>query len=938
MMFSSNIKKTIRIGLTALFATTSLLHSQAEDNVEISTLAARFGNNPNPANLAIEWVAGPTNLDLVAQATMTIFNNDPHKSLNAGTFIDGVFVPAWRLYFNQPYVPATGEDRISVVASDSVLDYYVLTPTETFGAIPPGGSLTIPMQAGTANAVFFSIIKISKAGSPMGMHIAYGDDSVAHFVAVKSIVDINNPAVMSRLPLELSGLGIVDAVPPDTPTTRYSQGVPDLNISLQNSIVPNPTYVSQVEGAFNLNSIRGVRAQSGLSFERKYLSRLLRGLSGDGRHSQAIQLKIADQVIPNLPSSPTGVNVPESYMLTISENGIEIAGADAAGVFYGIQTLRQLIFQARLTGTNAIPYAVICDAPRFSVRGNLLDVGRHFVQRRDLLKYVDLLSMFKINRFHLHLTENSGWRIEIPGIPELITYGSRRTFNPSEERSLSPAFGNTIGLRRGDRIRGKPENVIAANFGIVPTWQGFEDAINNFVGDGSGYYSTNDIETLLRFAAKRHIDVVLEVDMPAHARAAIQAMEYRYRKYIDRNPTKANEYRLIDPLDPSPYTSNVVNPCIPSTYNFLKKVVLEISKMYERAGVPFKNFHIGADEVPGLADNSTWPLCPNPAAVELEQFLVQYAQIVSAYGPKNTAWADSTMLELMSPVQPLKDMGVTTQVWNNFAGIPPGQAYEFANNDFPVLLSHVTNLYVNLMQSKNPRDLGIDLALVGTKEVFSYVPENYIISYITTNLFGDPTNAFGPLFGQIIDPVVLSRTQTPLDPAKANNIVGIETCLWGEYRNTYKTSEFMGYPRIIAGAERSWNQNPPVVGYTDLSQTDAELLAQIQAMRATIDQAWQVFANALGKYTLPMLDFYPQTRPTRRNTLPVNYKIQPPGAIIQDGLLLMNNAMPGLTLQYSLDQGNTWNNWIQPVAVTGTVYVRSVNRNGAYSWIEPVSP
>ncbi|OJU81723.1 MAG: hypothetical protein BGO10_07490 [Chlamydia sp. 32-24] len=940
MILSNNIKKVIRIGLMALFATTSLLHSQLEDGLDIVALSPNnFGNNPDPANLLVEWTAGATGLDLIAQSTLKITNNDPSKTLNGGSIVNGEFVPDWKIYFNQPYAPTASENKISIATSDTNFDYYVLTPTQNFGSIPPGGSLTFSLQAGSANAVIFSLFKTSKSACPLGLHLTYkNNENVAHYVPIKSIVDVNNPAVMSRLPLEFAGLGIVDAVPADTPNNRYAEGTPDLTVSLQKSIVPNPTYLSQSVGTFDISTIRGVQATSDLANEKKYLKNLLNGLYATTPNSSRIRLKIADQVIPNLPSTASGVNVPESYMLTISENGIEIAGADAAGVFYGIQTLRQLIFQAKLTGSNNIPYVVVCDAPRFPLRGNLLDVGRHFVPFKDLLKYIDLLAMFKINRFHLHLTEDAGWRIEIPDLPELTTYGSRRSFNPAELVSLSPYFGNTKGLNGGDKIRGKPADALAANFGVTPTWQGFEEALANFVGDGSGYYKTTQIEKMLRYAADRHIEVQLEIDLPAHAKAAIGAMEYRYRNYINSDPTKANQYRLIDPLDPSPYTANVVNPCIPSTYAFIQKVVLEVSKMYANAGVPFKSFHIGGDEVPGLADNSTWPLCSNPVPVELLQFLAQYTQIVATYGATASAWADSTMIELQSPQQPLKSMGVTTQVWNNLIGLPPGQAYDFANNDFKVLLSHVSNLYVNLMQTKNPNDLGVNLALVGTKEVFSYVPENYIISYVTTNLFGDPYNALGAQIGQNIDPVSLSRSQTALDPAKANNVVGIETALWGEYRPTYETTEYMGFPRIIAGAERSWNQNPPVSGYTDLSQNDADLLAQIQSMRATINQEWQVFANTLGKYTLPMLDYYPKLSPTALNTTPVNYKIQPPGAIIQNGQLLMNNVMPGLTLQYSLDQGVTWNTWTGSVAVSGSVLVRSINKTGASSWVEPVLP
>lgn len=941
MVFSKNTFKRLQIGLTALVAVTSSLSLQAEELPKIS-LIKQACTNPNVDNLSIEWRAGATNMDFHSEATMTIFNNHPTQDFASGEIVEGVFQPCWKLYFNQPYTAGTGETKVTVEGSDPSLNYFVLTPTDSFGSIPAGGSVTINMKSGFENAVIFGLLKISKNGSAIGIHLAYNDEDEAHFIPIKTIVDSNDPAVMSRLPLALAFAGIADAVPVDTPNTRFPSGVPDLSVPLQNTIVPNPTYLATQEGSFDVRTIKNVKAEEGLGFEKGYLKDLLDTLPNYQDPNQFIFLKIANQVIPNLPTSGSGQNAPESYMLTVTEDKIEIAGADAAGVFYGIQTLRQLIFQAQLSGTNTIPAMVICDAPRFPVRGNMLDVARHFVPKRKLYKYIDLLAMFKINRFHLHATDNEGWRLEIPGIPELTRYASKRTFNPAELKTLSPAFGNTTRLRDNDNILGKPNTVVQANFGVIPTWQGFEDALNNFVGDGSGFYSTGDIEDILRYAADRHIEVQIEVDMPAHARAAIQAMEYRYRKYVDTDLQKATEYRLINPLDNSVSARTVVDPCLTSTYTFLNKVVNEIKKRYTNAGLTFKYFHMGADEVPGIDQNTTWPLCQNglTSAQNLEQFLVQYNGIVNSYGATTQAWSDSTEFELTSPTTPLKDAGVVTQIWNNIVAPPPqGQAYEFANNDFPVVLSHSSNLYIDAMQAKNPDEIGLDIyGFIGTKEVYSYIPENYIISYITTNLFGDPNNILGPLFGQEINPVVLSTTQTQLLEAKLPNVHGIETALWGEFRKTYPSTEYLGYPRIIAGAERAWNQNPPVSGFVNVSQPPADLLANILALRADIDQAWQVFANTLGKYTLPMLDYYPKLRPTSNNTRPVKYRIQPPGAVIQSGTLTMNSIIPGLKMQYSTDLGTTWVDWTSPVAVPGAVLVRTVTRNGAPSRVETVSP
>ena len=270
MVLSQNTFKRIQIGLTALLTIASSFGLHAQENQK-SSLVKQACTNPSADNLFLEWRAGPTNFNFIAESTLTIYNNHPSASFSGGEVVNGTFQPCWKLYFNQPFTAATGETRFVVEASDPTLNYFVLTPTETFGSIPPGGSLTLNLEAGFENAVVFGLLKICKNGSPSGVHIAYTGEDQAHFVPLKSIVDVNDPAVMSRLPLALAGLGIVDAVPVDNPMTRYPKGVADQTVSLQKRIVPNPTYLATNEGAFDIRSIKSVKAENGLNFEKNYL-------------------------------------------------------------------------------------------------------------------------------------------------------------------------------------------------------------------------------------------------------------------------------------------------------------------------------------------------------------------------------------------------------------------------------------------------------------------------------------------------------------------------------------------------------------------------------------------------------------------------------------------------------------------------------------------
>ncbi|MEU4157063.1 beta-N-acetylhexosaminidase [Actinoplanes sp. NPDC026670] len=166
---------------------------------------------------------------------------------------------------------------------------------------------------------------------------------------------------------------------------------------------------------------------------------------------------------------------PEGYVVDLSPEGTALRGGSAAGLFYGRQTLAQL-------GSPA-PCGRIEDAPRFAWRGVLLDVARHFMPVPDVLRFVDLIAFHKLNVLHLHLTDDQGWRIEVPGWPRLTSVGAWRS-------------STMLGSRVHDRYDGRPHG---------------------------GFYTTDDLRLIVEHAAGRHVTVVPEVDMPGHMQAAIAA-------------------------------------------------------------------------------------------------------------------------------------------------------------------------------------------------------------------------------------------------------------------------------------------------------------------------------------------------------------------------------------------------------------------------------
>ena len=181
----------------------------------------------------------------------------------------------------------------------------------------------------------------------------------------------------------------------------------------------------------------------------------------------------------------------EGYTLEVSDQ-VYISAPTKAGLFYGAQTLRQLlspeIFSPKVVDTKwLIPAVEIHDVPRFGWRGLHIDVSRYFMPKKDVLKFIDTMATFKFNRLHMHLTDDQGWRIEIKKYPKLTEVGSKRS-------------GSLIGhYLQSDETKQ------------------FNDVVHE------GYYTQDDLRELVAFAAKRNITIVPEIDIPGHSQAAIAA-------------------------------------------------------------------------------------------------------------------------------------------------------------------------------------------------------------------------------------------------------------------------------------------------------------------------------------------------------------------------------------------------------------------------------
>ena len=318
------------------------------------------------------------------------------------------------------------------------------------------------------------------------------------------------------------------------------------------AIVPRPVHLTPKSGSFTLTGSTVITTDAA---------------------SRALGFMLADYLFPatgfrlvvRSSAPPPGVPVislrldstlrtlgDEGYRLDVSRSRVTIRAARPAGAFYAIQTLRQLfppaiLREAKVAGTAwTIPAVSIEDYPRFSWRGMHLDVGRHFMPKRFVKKYIDLLALHKMNRFHWHLTEDQGWRIEIKQYPRLTT----------------------VGAWRRETIVGRPDRRDST------TWR--------FDGQAhGGFYTQDDIREIVAYAQARFITIVPEIEMPGHSQAAIAAY-----------PELGNKGDTLSPWTRWGVDENILNPG-EQTIRFYQNVLTEVMGLF-----PGHWIHIGGDEAP----------------------------------------------------------------------------------------------------------------------------------------------------------------------------------------------------------------------------------------------------------------------------------------------------------------------------------------------------
>ena len=359
----------------------------------------------------------------------------------------------------------------------------------------------------------------------------------------------------------------------------------------------------------------------------------------------------------------------EGYLLDVRPGRVLIRAPEPAGLFYGVQTLRQLfphdIFRDAPAGNTVwhVPAVTIEDMPRFPWRGGHLDVGRHFMPKEFVKKYIDLLALHKLNTFHWHLTEDQGWRLEIKQYPKLTETGAWRkeTLTGRMRRTNDLTFD---GIRHG------------------------------------GFYTQQDAREIVAYAKARFVNVVPEIEMPGHAMAAIAA--YPELGVTGEPVEVAKTWGIF---------SDILN-AEPSTVQFMQNVLSEVLEIF-----PSRYIHIGGDE----ADKAKWKVNPRIQARIKELGLADEHELQSWFIRQMDTFLTKRNRRLIGWDEILEGGLAENAVVMSWRGTKGG--IEAARAQHDVVMTPTTHVYLDYYQSKdqNAEPLAIG-GFVPLETVYSFEP------------------------------------------------------------------------------------------------------------------------------------------------------------------------------------------------------------------------
>ncbi len=759
--------------------------------------------------IAVDWHMGQNNTSANNYNSRFVIKNISKQPLGDN----------WQFFFNQFSRQVTVPAGCPVDIEEVSTTYYRVKPNGNYKPIAAGDSLVVEMVMGGA--------VINKCYMPAGGHVVM-DGDMAHPIAVN----------IKRSPLDKPGQWRDHKAYPDgNYMYAYNAAINSFGDGYTGNdydIFPTPKEVDIEDGFTQVGSI--VTIKYGKFFQWGGYRRI-KNLLTDELKKRGIYVSSGQNTVIELLLDKKMSTNREYYSLRVHDGRITIHGATSAGLMNGVKTLIAALDHSK---GHRLQNCFVIDWPDFGYRGMHFDVARNYVAGpAEMKRLIDLLSYYKINTLQFHFTDDEAWRLEIPGLPELTQVAARRGATLDEKGYLAQIFDGN----------GNPDDLSQC---------------------ANGYLTRSEFIDLLRYAWKHGVNIIPEIETPGHARAAIVAMKNRAAS----NPT-AKQYRLWDEKNTSVYTSaqsyhdNVLNVASDDVYLFIDYVVGELQQMYKEAGLKLEVVHLGGDEVA----RGAWDQSPDVQALMQREglkdqhdvhayFLKRISTLLEArkiriegwqeIGLDNTPEYNALMIPRVAGVNAWSTVGSRSDV-----------PYRLANDGYPVILSNVTNFYLDMGYSWHQNEQGLHW---GGK-----VDEFDAWSALPTNLYASARTAVD---GTPIDITTASEGKAKLE--RPNNIIGIQAQLWGETLRNFDQVQYMMLPKMMGVSERAWTAAP------EWSQNLAD--------NEAYNEARHQYNLKIGTRELPLL-----------NSMGFNFRVGPPGIKVADGMLLINTQYPDEMVTYTLD-------------------------------------
>lgn len=759
--------------------------------------------------IAVAWQMGQNNAAANNYSSRFVIKNVSKQPLGAD----------WEFFFNQFSRSVTLPAGCPVDIKEVSTTYYRIKPNANYKPLAAGDSLVIDMVMGGS--------LVNKCYVPAGGHVVMGGD-MAHPQAV----------AISCSPLDKPGQWRDHKAYPDG-NYMYSyneaiNGFGDGYTGNDYDIFPAPKQVDIEDGFTQVGSLVTIKTGKFLQWGGYRRAKALltselqkRGVYASSGQSTVIELLLDKKLSTN----------GEYYTLRVHDGKISIHGVTQAALMNGVKTLIAALDHSK---GHRLQNCFVIDWPDFGYRGVMLDIARNFaIKPADFKRTIDLLAYYKINTIQFHFTDDEAWRLEIPGFPELTQVAARRGATLDENGYLAQIFDGN----------GNPDDLSQC---------------------ANGYYTRAEFIDLLKYARSRGVRVIPEIETPGHARAAIVAMKNRAKN----NPT-AEQFRLWDDKNESVYTSaqsyhdNVLNVASDDVYRFIDRVVAELEKMYKEAGLKLEIVHLGGDEVP----NNAWSKSPDVQALmqreglktqhEVSEYYVKrISELLAARKIRIEGWQEVALdhkPEFNTVVAP-RVAGVNA--WST-VGSRSDVPYRLANDGYPVILSNVTNFYMDMAYSWHQNEQGLHWGgKVDEFDAWSALPAN-IYASARTAVDGTPIN-------------ITTAGDGKVGLEKPENIIGVQAQLWGETLRSFDEVQYMLLPKMMGVSERAWTAMPEW----------SKNLTDNQAY----NEARHQYNLKIGTRELPLLKGMGYT-----------FRVGPPGIKLVDGNLMINTQYPDELVTYTLD-------------------------------------